>query len=105
MVSHVRENVRPTKQGNRLGWSVATDGKLVLAGAIQSNDLFALGPGFAYVFSKPAVGWGDEHESSILKSSDGALGDSFGWAVSISNSVIAVGAPFHKADVGAAYVF
>lgn len=95
----------PAKQSNRLGWSVATDGNLVIAGATQSNDLFALGTGFAYVFSKPVAGWVDEHESSILKSSDGAIGDGFGFAVSISNSVIAVGAPFHKADVGAAYVF
>ncbi len=84
---------------------MATDGKLVLAGAIQSIDVGGLGPGFAYVFSKPAGGWIDEHESSILKSSDGALGEGFGFSVSVNNSVIAVGAPFHKADVGAAYVF
>jgi hypothetical protein len=95
----------PAKKNNELGWSVATNGSLIVAGAIQETELYSRGPGLVYLFSKPATGWIDGHESAILQSSDAAIGDLFGWAVSLRGSSIVVGAPGKNAIVGAAYVF
>jgi hypothetical protein len=66
--------------------------------------------GAAYVFSEPGSGWADMTQTAKLTAADGAVGDAFGWSVSISGNTVVVGAygangPFLVALAGAAYVF
>ena len=77
-----------------LGASVAISGNTVVADAPRAF-VGSVRQGTAYVFTEPASGWADMHQSATLTASDGA---SLG-AVSISgNTVIATGG-------GAAYLF
>jgi hypothetical protein len=87
--------------GDVLGSSVAVSGDTIVVGApIPSSR-----PGAAYVFVKPAGGWGNATETAKLAASDGAAGDGFGSAVAISGDTIVVGAPDKNNNQGAAYVF
>jgi hypothetical protein len=84
------------------GVSVSISGNVVVVGTIVNA---------AYVFVKPAGGWGETAGTQVAKltPSDGVEGDFFGDSVAISGDVIVVGAP--QATVngnvyqGAAYVF
>lgn len=105
MTQTAKLTASPVKSNNRLGWSVATDGNTVVAGALQVTDLYGRGPGAAYLFSKPVGGWVDEHESAIFQASDGQTGDALGFGVALSNTDVVASAPFHAGDVGATYVF
>ena len=95
---------------DNLGASVAVSegGSTVVAGALYEPDSGGLvGPGAAYVFSKPAQGWGSEPsgtQSAKLTASGGEGSSEFGETVAVSSaegSTVLVGAPFQ--DV--AYVF
>jgi len=66
-----------------------------------SNDVIAIGTpdatvgssitGAVYVYEKPPSGWGNMTETAKLSSSNGKSGDRFGYAVDISEEIIAVG--------------
>jgi hypothetical protein len=89
------------------GWDVAISGDTVVVGAHQ---YFSNRHGAAYVFVKPASGWGGHlTETAKLIASNGANGDAFGSAVSISGDTVVVGADMAPAGFGhyhgAAYVF
>ena len=62
--------------------------------------------GAVYVFTDSASVW---TQTAKLTASDGAAGDQFGTAVSISGNTVVVGAPYAavggNSDQGAAYVF
>jgi hypothetical protein len=65
----------------------------------------ASGTGAVYVYSYDGTDWIEEAK---LVPSDGAAGDLFGLAVSVSHETVIVGAPRHDAagaEAGAAYVF
>jgi hypothetical protein len=84
-----------------MGWSTATDGVTVVAGAphgIPTNT-----PGQVYVFEEPANGWTAEQQTAELKASDGTPENQFGWSVGISGDTIVVGAP--EAATPVVYVF
>ena len=95
--------------GDQFGWSVATSGNTVVAGApfhaVGSN----LGQGAAYVFVEPASGWTNMQQTAELVASDGAANALFGSSVAISGKTIVVGAGSTTVqgnpDQGAAYVF
>ena len=78
--------------GDQLGISVSISGNTVVAGAenatVNGNAL----QGAAYVFVKPASGWGNMTQTAKLTASDGKAGDGFGGAVYIAGNTIAVGA-------------
>ena len=65
--------------------------------------------GAAYVFTEPASGWASMTQTAKLTASDGAAGDQFGCAVSISGNTVVVGADNATVGAdsqqGAAYVF
>jgi uncharacterized repeat protein (TIGR01451 family) len=88
------------------GTSVATDGDTVVVGASAADTPGGTGAGAAYVFVRSGPAWALQQ---TLVASDGAMGDSFGHAVSISGDTVAIGA--YGADTaggttaGAAYVF
>ena len=91
-----------------LGYSVAVGDGVIVAGApgVGSNT------GAVYVFSKPALGWGDATQLARLTASDGipqqpdgSSGTRLGTAIAVDDDTIAVGAAGSGAGKGAVYVF
>jgi hypothetical protein len=93
--------------GDNLGHSVAISGDTAVAGTY----IFPLPQrqGGAYVYVKPASGWVDSTETADLTANDPANGDQLGFSVSISGTVVVVGAPEtnvgNKTAQGAVYAF
>lgn len=58
--------------------------------------------GLVFVYDRSDAEWA---QKSILKASDGKIGDGFGSALHANGSRVLVGAPDHHEDRGAAYVF
>jgi hypothetical protein len=93
--------------GDVLGWSVAINKNVVVAGAPQWPAYH--GPGSAYVFERPTAGWRSTSEfKAKLTAPDGAENDYFGYSVAIDNSAAVIGAygvaVSSKSQQGAAYV-
>src|SRR5215468_5026307 len=84
--------------GDHFGFLLAISGNTVVVGAPGH----AAGAGQAYVYVRSGTTWS---EQAKLKASDGAAGDALGWFVGISGDTAIVGAPFHQADTGQAYVY
>jgi len=89
--------------------SVSTDGNTVVTGNPYATIGSKYAQGAAYVFVKPAGGWGNATPVATLTASDGAAGDEFGYGVAVSGSKIATGAPFaavgSNSAQGASYAF
>jgi FG-GAP repeat len=79
----------PTKRANQdwFGVSSAISGNTSVVGAFDPN---IEATGAAYVFVKPASGWGNMTQTAMLTASDGGAG--FGTSVAISGDTIVVGA-------------
>jgi len=91
--------------GDQFGTSVSLDNDTIAAGAPLASDL-----GAVYLYTRAGEGW-----AKVAKLAPGAavtragaavgkMGASFGQSVSLSNWVLAVGAPWMDGD-GAAYVY
>lgn len=93
---------------SRFGTSVAISGDTVIVGAptpYVGGPYSELDTGFAYVFVRTVDVWAQQQK---LTPSDGASGDVFGGAVSLSGDTVIVGATGdddHGAGSGSAYVF
>eukprot|EP01046_Picozoa_sp_COSAG06_P018588 COSAG06_NODE_1299_length_9946_cov_11.715345_4_plen_659_part_01 len=92
--------------GDMFGGAVSISGSVILVGAEHDDDA-GTSSGSAYVFEQHADGtW---LEVTKLAASDAAPGDTFGASVSVSGTVLAVGANKHnsggRADAGAVYIF
>jgi hypothetical protein len=89
------------------GFSVSISGDTVVIGAYSDDD-HGDNSGSAYIFGRDQGGadaWG---QVAKLTASDGAGGDSFGRAVSISGNTVVVGAwadDDHGDNSGSAYIF
>ena len=83
--------------GDRFGYAVSASGSTVIVGAPGNES--GEGAGAAYVFTKPEAGWSNSSAAAKLTASDGAAGDWFGHAVSVSDEFIVVGA--HGSDITA----
>ncbi len=100
---------------DEFGISVSLNDDTVVVGAHQpqyeaNGANVEVGPGAAYVFTKPASGgWAGNTEGAKLTAPDGAANDEFGVSVAIDVDVVVVGAHLHdvgaNANAGAAYVF
>ena len=100
---------------DKFGISVSLDDDTVVVGAHQpqyeeNGANVELGPGAAYVFTKPASGgWAGNTEGAKFTAPDGAANDEFGVSVAIDVDAVVVGAHLHdvgaNANAGAAYVF
>lgn len=92
--------------GDKFGNSVAIDGDTIVVGAPIKTIGVIGGKGAAYVFVRNGTTWTQQQR---LTANDGALGDNFGTAVTISGNTIIVGAVNHavggNSRQGAAYVF
>lgn len=95
---------------DQLGSSVAISGDAIIAGAPGAAVGGHLGQGAAYVFVKPAGGWGNAapHTAKLTVAGEVA-NDSFGISVAVSGDTAVVGAPQERVGPatgpGAAYVF
>jgi hypothetical protein len=91
------------------GISIAVSGDTIAVGASDHQVGSNATQGAVYVFTKPAAGWANAHETAELTASDGAASDQMGFHVAIDGSTIVAGASAHKvgsnANQGAAYVF
>ena len=100
---------------DKFGISVSLDDDTVVVGAHQpqyeeNGANVEVGPGAAYVFTKPASGgWAGNTEGAKFTAPDGAANDEFGVSVAIDVDAVVVGAHLHdvgaNAKAGAAYVF
>ena len=91
-----------TKDG--FGQSVSLDGNTALIGASRDDEK-GDESGSTYVFIRDGQTWSQQTK---LLANDGAMGDSFGEAVSLSGNTAIIGAPKdddNGVDSGSAYVF
>jgi hypothetical protein len=87
--------------GDKFARSVAIEGSTIVVGS-HLDDNSGLDSGSAYVFSCSGGVWSQQQKLTAL---DGAVGDRFGFSVSIDTNTIVVGAYGDDAETGAAYVF
>ncbi len=83
------------------GWSASISGGTVVIGMIGHDD----NPGAAYVFTQNKGVW--TQQTKFLPA-DGAVGDYFGFSVSVHGDTAVIGAKFdddNGSDSGSAYVF
>ncbi len=102
---HSKEWPSDAAASDNFGYSVSIDGGRFVAGAQSGDSPEAVDSGTAYVYRLDGPDWVEDQE---LHASDGANGDRFGTAVSLSEGVTAVGAYRNDeagADAGAAYVY
>lgn len=94
--------------GDMLGWSVATSGETVVAGALHHQVGANPSQGAAYIYTMPTSGWANATQTAELIASDGAAEDFLGGSVAISGDTVVAGAIGHRTSAtgqGAAYVF
>jgi cyclophilin family peptidyl-prolyl cis-trans isomerase len=84
--------------GDRFGFTVAVDANFAIIGAPRDNNY----TGAAYIFEYNDGNW---TQQAKLTASDGAAGDCFGGAVSISANHAIVSAPRDDSNTGSAYIF
>ena len=98
--------------GDHFGLSVSVSGNTTLIGAPKHDSGGTRDSGEAYIFlsSDGGVTW-PATETAQLIASDKAVGDRFGWSVSVSGNVALIGAPLvlttttPVVPIGAAYIF
>lgn len=85
------------------GISVAISGKTVLVG---SNYEHRSETGAVYIFNRKGDKW---QQQTKIVGNDAAIGDSFGYSISLFNNTAVIGAPSVRVDgnsgAGAAYIF
>ncbi len=96
-------------QQEQVGWSVATDGHLVVSGTPFVTIGGNMAQGAAYVYVEPPTGWRNATETQKLFSSDGGTADGLGQSVGLSNGTVLAASPGSDvpghADAGAIYAF
>ncbi|MGQ9649966.1 MAG: SUMF1/EgtB/PvdO family nonheme iron enzyme [Phycisphaerae bacterium] len=101
---HIKLIAADAAAGDKFGSSVALASDLALVGAYGDDDNGSAS-GSAYIFRRDGDTW---TQQAKLKPDDSAAGDSFGWAVSLSDNHAIVGA-YGDDDMlsgsGSAYVF
>jgi uncharacterized repeat protein (TIGR01451 family) len=92
--------------GDQLGYSVSVSGDTTIVGAQKDDTAGGGDAGAAYLFVRAGTAWSEQQK---LMAPDGAAGDGFGLAVSVSGDVAAAGAPTDDTsggpDAGSAHVF
>jgi hypothetical protein len=81
--------------GDHLGYySIAMQGKTIIAGAPSHEVGSVAGQGAVYVFEEPPSGWHTTSTySAELSEKHGALDDAVGWSVAMSGNTIVAGSP------------
>ena len=95
------------RAGDHFGYAVDVSGRRVVVGA-PGDDELGNRAGAAYVFEYDQTPREWVQVGDVLRASDAAAEDRFGYRVSMDSPWIAIGAPYHDAqghDAGAAYVY
>ena len=79
-----------------LGYSVAIDGDMILAGAPYDDVGSNTDQGSVYTFARTGIA--TRTETAKLTASDGAGGDNLGYSVAIDGDTIVAGAPYDDVD-------
>jgi hypothetical protein len=93
--------------GDYFGYSVAISGDTVVVGSYGNDDKGA-NSGSVYVFERNQGGAGNWGEVKKLTTSDGVVGDYFGYSVTISGDTVVVGSYLDDdkgSESGSAYLF
>jgi hypothetical protein len=94
---------------DRLGYSVAVSGGVLVAGAPGAAVGGTAHQGAAYVFVEPAGGWVSATQTAKLTAADGVASDQLGVSVGVSGGTIVADAPTATIGTntkqGAVYVF
>ncbi|HET9484050.1 MAG TPA: hypothetical protein VFO79_08840, partial [Xanthomonadales bacterium] len=98
MVLRARLDGGPDSAGAGMGGSIAVSGDYILVGAPLADVGGRADQGRAFVFLQPEGGWRDAAANGSLVAADGAAGDGYGSAVSLSRRGAAIGIP--KRDLG-----
>jgi Ca2+-binding RTX toxin-like protein len=103
--SHVAELADPgASNGDRLGFSVAIDGDVIVVGA-PYDDGAGFNRGTVHVFERGTEGWAYSRE---LTDPEAADGDWLGHSVAVEGGTVVAGAPYDDGagtDRGAVHVF
>ena len=87
---------------DHFGMSASISGDYAIVGAYGRDVSGRANQGGAYVFYRNGTSW---VEQAALIASDGAAGDQFGYAVSISGDYAVIGSNLRSSSQGGAYVF
>ena len=93
--------------GDQFGFAVSASEDTVIVGSPFDGDA-GLASGSVYVFQRNVGGIDNWGELKKLTAADAATGDSFGFAVAISENTAVIGAPFRNVEgsvSGAVYIF
>jgi len=74
---------------DNFGWSVSVSGNTAIVGAVRGDSIAGVNSGSAFVYVRSGGIWTEEAK---LTASDGAIGDAFGFSVSVSGDTVIVGA-------------
>jgi hypothetical protein len=80
------------------GFAVSVHGEKAVVGAYGKNN----NTGAVYVFGRSGSAW---TQQAKITASEGTGTDAFGWSVSLSDEIVAVGAAGKNNNTGAVYVF
>jgi predicted amidohydrolase len=93
-------------EDDAFGFSVSVFGDTLAVGAFADDTAAGRDAGSAYVFARTGTVWTEQQK---LLPADEAAGDYFGYAVSVGEDTLVVGAPLHDPpaglDAGSAYAF
>ena len=95
---HQRIALPNPKNEERFGVAVAIDGKRAIVGAPGFNNF----SGGAFIYEYNGEKW---IQTQQVIASDGKTGDKFGYSVSISGTIVIVGAFRKNSNKGGAYIF
>jgi uncharacterized repeat protein (TIGR01451 family) len=87
--------------GDRFGVSVSLSGDILAVGALMDDTALGVDNGSASVFKRTGASWAEV--AKLTSPTDG--GPTFGFAVAVSGSTVAVGAPQQAGRQGSVYVF
>ncbi len=88
-----------------LGFSVALDDNIAIAGAPYMSHGQNFGGGAVYVFIKPKSGWATDSNKTRLVGSDAKFSAGMGSSVAVEGHTVVAGAPVISDSTGAAYLF
>ena len=92
-----------SQANDRFGYAVASSLDTILVGASGRSVGSGSNQGAVYVYSRTqGATWGQTQQ---LVAPDGAAGDSFGFAIALSQNTAVIGAPGAAGSTGAVYIF
>ncbi len=88
-----------------LGFSVALDDNIAIAGVPYMSHGQNFGGGAVYVFVKPKSGWATDSSKTRLVGSDAKFSAGMGSSVAVEGHTVVAGVPVISDSTGAAYLF